>query len=219
MSDVPTGQPPAVAPSSTPTNGENAQTPASNGTPGVTLEQVQATVQTAIQAALNPVFAQVRKLSAPATPESKSTEQTWQDQVKEKLARSERQMRSTAITQAAAANGIPPERVGIFKDVFSARHGNDIKVIARGDEDVVIHVDQLGTETPLKDAVATFLRTSDGELFKPAVQTPRSNIQGGTGSHGTTQIPYGELPQEERDKLIREGKAGAYIKADMASGR
>lgn len=216
---------PAADPTAAQKQGENGNTPPAQG---VTAEQMQA----AIQAAVNPIFAHIRKLS-PAekaqgdaqgsgqTPGSalSDPQKAFQAQVKEKLDRAERQTRNTAIVQAASANGVPADRINAFKAVFAAQYGPAIKVVAKGDEDAVIHIDEIGTETDLKTTVANFLRSADGELFKPAVQTPRSGSIGNSQSGQANRPFFSELSHEEQDKLVKSGQAGAYVKEDMRSGR
>ena len=128
----------------------------------------------------------------------------------------ERRAKRSTVVEILTTQELPGDAVQDLADLIEFRHGAAIKLV--GDE-FQYEDPRTGERHDLKDFVAgKYINGGKADKYKPPVKT--FNAKGTrAGSGAPARVPFGDLSQEDQDKLYREGKAAAYVREDMASGR
>lgn len=184
----------------------------------VTLEQVQA----AIQAAINPLAATITRVvkgkqSVAGTTEETPSGERISPAIAEALKKAEdrgtRRLRAGALKEAANEAGIPANRLDVFKTHFETKYGSKIEI---GDDDSVNVLDEIGQSKPISEFVKSVLKQPEWEIFRPAKSLPSANsLAGSNAGDGAGDKPaFHDLPKAQRDKMSAEEQR-AYVAFDM----
>ncbi len=223
---IPAPNPPAPGPGSNPP--APAGSPPAPGQPGyVTTDQLDAAIGAAVQKALNPIFAQLRRQQDPPAPGNPppapgqpagtpAQEQGIRERLQaaeQQLAKGEKRLLDASIREAAAALGVDAVRIPVLQAFIAQNHG---KAITLNEKDEAVHVDAFQTATPVKDWLATLLKTPEGGMFLPPAKLPAVPRGGGPPLPAGETRSYMDLTLQERldlEKPENTDKRRAYLAA------
>ncbi len=130
-------------------------------------------------------------------------------------------LRNRAIFQTlrdeAAALGITGKRVGVLVNHLVTSLGERIEIAA---DDTVTIKDDVNQPKAVKDYLASFLKTDDGEMFRPAVQTAGGpGLKGNGDGNGAPKTAHDWSGKSYKEIMEAARKDPAAFKAYANTNR